>query len=83
VAFLQEDEKDAAAIQQVNAQSMKALIDAGFEAESVIAAVTADDLTLLKHTGLFSVQLQPPGTVMTPTPNGNGQPMPAMNGGTP
>jgi phage portal protein BeeE len=83
VAFLQEDEKDAADIQQVNAQSIKALIDAGFEASSVVAAVTADDLSLLTHTGLFSVQLQPPGTVMAPAPIGNGKPMPAMNGGTP
>jgi phage portal protein BeeE len=77
VAFLQEDEKDAADIQQVNATSIKTLIDAGFEADSVIAAVTADDLSLLVHTGLFSVQLQPPGTVMA---SPNGQTVPSLNG---
>jgi hypothetical protein len=38
------------------------LIDAGFEPDSVIAAVEAEDFSLLKHSGLYSVQLQPAGT---------------------
>jgi phage portal protein BeeE len=62
VAFLQEDEKDAAEIQGMNAVSVRQLVDAGFEPDSVVAAIDAGDFTLLTHTGLFSVQLQPPGT---------------------
>jgi len=71
IAALQEDEADAASIQAVRAQSIKTLLDAGYTAESVTAAVTNEDFTLLQHSGLFSVQLQPPGT--TAVANGNGQ----------
>lgn len=62
IAFLREDRKDAAEIQQVKAQSIRNLVDAGFKADSVVKAVEAENMTLLKHSGLFSVQLQPPGT---------------------
>lgn len=68
ISFLQEDQKDAADIQQVQAVSTKLLVDAGFTPESVVKAIAAGDLTLLEHTGLFSVQLQPPGTVQPPGP---------------
>jgi phage portal protein BeeE len=83
IAFLREDMKDAAEIQQINAQAMRTLIDAGFRADTVITAVTAGDLSRLVHTGLFSVQLQPPGTILQPaespppTPSSNGQSPPA------
>jgi hypothetical protein len=75
IPFLQEDQKDAAEILQVRANTIKQLVDSGFAADAVIAAVDADDLSLLRkeHTGLFSVQLQPPGTVAPPEtapPNG-------------
>jgi phage portal protein BeeE len=62
IPFLAEDLKDRAEIQRVQAAAIKSLIDAGFDAASVVSAVTADDLERLKHTGLFSVQLQPPGS---------------------
>jgi phage portal protein BeeE len=62
IAFLKEDRKDDAEIQQANAIAIKTLTDAGYEAASVVDAVTSGDLTRLKHTGLFSVQLQPPGS---------------------
>jgi hypothetical protein len=62
IKFLQEDQKDAADIQQVNSSSIKMLVDAGFESDSVVTAINAGDLSLLQHTGLFSVQLQPAGT---------------------
>ncbi len=62
ISFLQEDRKDAAEIQQAEAQTIKTLTDAGYKAESVIAAVLSGDFSQLVHTGLFSVQLQPPGT---------------------
>jgi phage portal protein BeeE len=62
VPFLREDESDTADIQAKKAQTIRQLVDAGYEPDSVVAAVEAEDYTLLKHTGLFSVQLQPPGT---------------------
>lgn len=73
-AFLQEDEKDAAEIQSTEAQTIKALIDAGYKPDAVIDAVTSRDFTRLtgQHTNLFSVQLQPPGTTAIPSGNGNG-----------
>jgi hypothetical protein len=46
---------------QVLAGAANTLLMAGYTAESITAALTAGDLTLLEHTGLLSVQLQPPG----------------------
>lgn len=70
IPFLQEDLKDAADIRAVDAVSIKALIEAGYDPDAVIAAVAADDLTVLagSHTGMLSVQLQQPGVPV----NGNG-----------
>lgn len=62
IAFLREDQKDAAEIQQIKASTIRQLVDAGYTPESVVAAVEADDRALLVHSGLYSVQLQPPGT---------------------
>lgn len=59
--FLREDARDAAEIQSTNAQTIRQFIDAGFTPESAAAAVQAQDLSLLQHTGLVSVQLQKPG----------------------
>ena len=67
IAYLREDQKDAAAIQNTRAISVRQLTDAGYDPASVVAAVIADDLSLLKHSGLYSVQLQPPGSGQTPT----------------
>ena len=61
VAFLREDVKDLADVQAVNAGTVNTLISAGFDPESAVAAVLAEDFTLLKHTGMVSVQLLPPG----------------------
>lgn len=68
VMFLQEDRKDEADIAQANAQAMKALVDAGYTADSVRDAVTAGDFSKLDHSGLFSVQLQEPGAGDAPAP---------------
>ncbi len=65
IAFLREDEQDIAAVQATKAQTIRTLIDAGFTPESVISAVANEDMTLLVHTGLFSVQLQEPGASTT------------------
>lgn len=62
VAFLQEDAKDAAEIESVKATTIRTLVDGGFSPESVVAAVDAQDMTLLSHTGKVSVQLNEPGT---------------------
>lgn len=62
IPFLREDLKDQAEIMQMDASSMRQLIDAGFEPDAVVDAFTARDLKRLmgKHTNLYSVQLQPP-----------------------
>lgn len=61
ISFLREDRKDQAEIQGSEAQTIRTLLDAGYEGESVKAAVIAQDWKLLEHSGLFSVQLQPAG----------------------
>lgn len=73
IPFLQEDVKDEADIQQTQANALKSLLDAGFTPESSVAAIVSDDMSLLDHSGLFSVQLQPPGTqAPDPETSGNG-----------
>jgi len=69
IAFLQEDVKDAAEIQQMDALTIRQLVDAGFKPDDVVDAITAGDLRRLvgKHTGFYSVQLQELGaTAATP-----------------
>lgn len=64
VAFLREDEKDRAEIAAMDGQLLRTLGDAGFDMDTAVSAIGSDyDWSLLKHSGLFSVQLQPPGTV--------------------
>lgn len=60
VSFLREDARDRADIQDTEARTIRTLLDAGFKPESVQAAVMNGDWSKLIHTGLFSVQLQPP-----------------------
>lgn len=62
IAFLREDAKDAAEIEHIKAATVRQLVDGGYDPASVVAAVDAQDMTLLRHTGLTSVQLLPPGT---------------------
>jgi len=66
ISFLQEDLKDEAEIQHKEAITIRQYVDAGFTPESAVAAVESGDLNRLVHTGLFSVQLQPPGTKIDP-----------------
>lgn len=63
ISFLQEDQKDAAAIQGERATTMHTLVTAGFTPASVVQFIASDDLTVLEHSGMYSVQLQPAGTV--------------------
>lgn len=62
VAFLQEDQKDEAEIQANHAETIRRLVDAGFEPDKVVQAVTSGDLKSLVggHSGLYSIQLQKP-----------------------
>ena len=66
VAFFREDRADGASIQMTEAQTLKAYLDGGFTPESSIAAMQANDTSLLVHSGLYSVQLQAPGSSTTP-----------------
>jgi hypothetical protein len=61
IPFLQEDAKDAADIEQIKASTIANLVKEGFTAESAKDAVMSQDMSLLVHTGLVSVQLQLPG----------------------
>ncbi len=76
VAFLREDAEDLARIQSTNAGTINTLITAGFTPKSAAAAVMADDFSLLVHTGMVSVQLQPPGVqpATTPSPSSTAPP---------
>lgn len=66
VAFLRSDVKDQADIIQKNAATITGLVKEGFTPESAVDAVTSGDMSRLVHTGMVSVQLQPPGA--TPAP---------------
>ena len=65
VLLLQEDQQDAASIRQSDAITIRTLTDSGYGPDAVIDYVRgAGDLAKLKgsHSGLYSVQLQEPGT---------------------
>lgn len=62
IMLLQEDQQDAAEIMSRQMLTIESGVRAGYTPESVVDAVTSSDLARLVHTGLFSVQLQPPGT---------------------
>lgn len=62
IPFLREDQKDEADIQATEAQSIAALVAAGYLPDDILKAIQSHDWSLLqgKHSGLYSVQLQPP-----------------------
>lgn len=86
IPLLREDGKDAADIEQTKASTIRTLIDAGFEPKTVVDAVQSQNMSLLRHTGLFSIQLQEPGSPKLPQPGpdlaavgqGNGKPPPGQ-----
>jgi phage portal protein BeeE len=61
VAFLRDDAKARADVAAAQASTISSYITSGFTPESAVEAADAEDPTLLVHTGLVSVQLQPPG----------------------
>lgn len=68
IAFLREDAKDAAEITEIQARTISGLVKEGFTWQSAKAAVIAQNMDLLEHTGMVSVQLHPPGA--TPPKDG-------------
>jgi phage portal protein BeeE len=68
VPFLRDDERDRAEIQGLESRTIRTLLDAGYEPDSVQAAVLNSDWSLLRHSGLYSVQLQAPGAQTPPAP---------------
>jgi hypothetical protein len=73
ISFLQQDAKDAAEIRKEDALTLEALIRAGYTAESALVAVTSGRYDGLTHTGLTSVQLQPPGSENPVTDDGDSE----------
>jgi hypothetical protein len=80
IPFLAEDAADVATIQQTQANALRSLVDAGFAPDAAVEFLRSNDLGRLleNHSGLFSVQLQPPGSA-EPAANGNG----SANGAAP
>lgn len=73
VPLLREDAKEAAEIGEIQARTIRTLVDGGYTPESAARAVLSGDYGLLQHTGLFSVQLQKPGAEEPPAqPTGGG-----------
>lgn len=60
IMFLQDDEMTRVKIYNEKTSAMTKLIQDGYTPESIVESMDKQDVTLLKHTGLFSVQLQPP-----------------------
>ncbi len=73
VSFLRTDRKDEAEIQSLKAETASKLITSGFEPDSVVEYLATGDVTALKHSGLVSVQLLPPGQAQL---GADGQPIP-------
>ncbi|MGW3808847.1 phage portal protein [Micromonospora sp. NPDC005113] len=71
IPFLREDAKDIAEIQQMHATALRSLVDAGYKPDAAVAYLLGDDLSALVggHSGLYSVQLQPPGSGQTEQPS--------------
>jgi hypothetical protein len=63
VPALADDGEARAMILSTNAATIHTFVAAGYEPDSVIEAVTSGDLSKLQHSGLYSVQLQPAGSV--------------------
>lgn len=64
IAFLHEDATDLAEIRFKDAQTLRQLVDGGYNPDAAVDFVATNDLNSLRgsHSGLLPVQLQPPGT---------------------
>ena len=86
IPALKEDIQDKAKEMQEKATAANQLVSAGYDPDSIVDALDSGDFSLLTHSGLVSVQLQPPGkdTVtqpgvdkVSPVPTNGAQPVPA------
>lgn len=66
IPFLKDDEKDRATNLGLQATTINGLVREGFTAASAIEATVSGDFSRLVHTGLFSIQLQAPGSPKLP-----------------
>lgn len=68
VPFLRDDIKDEAEVLNTNMLAIEVGIRAGFDADTVVDAISSRDIKRLlgSHSGLTSVQLQPPSTGQEP-----------------
>lgn len=75
IAFLHDDATDLADIRFKDAQTLRQLVDGGYNPDSAVEFVSTGDLNRLRgnHTGLLPVQLQPPGSGERPGASMNGQ----------
>lgn len=89
IAALQRDVELLAKIQSEEASTITKLIQDGYTPDSIVKAVQKRDWSLLEHTGLFSVQLQPPmpdgppvadGSLVKPPNSRPGRPSNAAKG---
>jgi hypothetical protein len=62
-AWLREDQMDAADIAKVESETIHNYIIAGYTPDSVISFMETGDRSVLEHSGMYSVQLQPAGTI--------------------
>lgn len=76
IGFLRDDAAERAEIMRTQSSIISAMIMAGYTPDSIVEALLTEDWTRLKHTGLVSVQLLPPGTVAKP-PGGASDTAPA------
>jgi hypothetical protein len=79
IAFLSQNHKDAAEARKTDAETISTLFMAGYEPDSIIAAVAAEDWSLLAHTGVDSVQVQGArNSAATPSANGHSDRLPVI-----
>ena len=64
IAFLRQDQEQVAKIQNLESSTLSSYVLAGFTPESSKLAIKHNNIDLLEHTGLYSVQLQPPLTAL-------------------
>lgn len=66
IAALRQGDKEQADTMLVLAEAANYLMMAGYTPESINLSLSSGDVTLLKHSGLVSVQMQVPGSPGTP-----------------
>jgi hypothetical protein len=71
IPALKDDIVNRAEVQVKQASAAKLLLDGGYEPDSVTDAITSDDFSRLKHSGLPTVQVQSGGKASS----GNGKPV--------